>query len=56
MLWKLYLIAHAAYDLTDLATLRDWPLPVTVVDLVWGGVLAAGVSAATHGIGLRLGV
>lgn len=27
---------YATYDLTNLATLRDWPILVTVIDLVWG--------------------
>jgi uncharacterized membrane protein len=30
------LVGYATYDLTNLATLRDWPLLVTVVDLIWG--------------------
>ena len=34
-------LAYATYDLTNLATLRDWPLHVTVVDIVWGAVLSA---------------
>jgi len=38
------LITYATYDLTNLATVKDWPLIVTVVDLVWGGVLATSVS------------
>jgi len=38
------LVAYAAYDLTNLATLRDWPLTVTVVDLVWGTFLGGSVS------------
>jgi len=50
------LIAYATYDLTNLATLRDWPLLVTVVDLVWGAVLAASVSVITYAIGTRLGL
>jgi len=33
------LIAYAAYDLTNQATLRDWPLVVTVVDMAWGALL-----------------
>ncbi len=33
------LAAYATYDLTNQATLRDWSLLVTVVDLVWGTVL-----------------
>ena len=41
------LITYATYDLTNLATLKDWPLALTVVDLTWGAVLAASVSVAT---------
>jgi uncharacterized membrane protein len=38
------LVAYATYDLTNLATFKDWPLVVTVVDLVWGTCLGASVS------------
>lgn len=38
---------YATYDLTNLATLRDWPLSVTIVDMVWGVVLGSAVSALT---------
>lgn len=38
------LITYATYDLTNQATVKDWPWIVTVVDLVWGGVLATAVS------------
>lgn len=38
---------YATYDLTNLATLRDWPLSVTLVDMVWGTVLGGSVSALT---------
>ena len=38
------LITYATYDLTNLATLQDWPLLVTVVDLAWGVVLCLAVS------------
>jgi len=50
------LISYATYDLTNLATLRDWPLALTLVDLVWGAALAAGVSVATYGIATKIGV
>lgn len=50
------LITYATYDLTNLATLRDWPLLVTVVDLVWGMVLAASVSVATYFIAGKFGL
>jgi uncharacterized membrane protein len=39
--------AYATYDLTNQATLRDWPLLITIVDLAWGTVLTA--TAATIG-------
>ena len=50
------LIAYATYDLTNLATLRGWPLTVTVVDLIWGAALAATVSVATYGIAVWVDV
>jgi uncharacterized membrane protein len=42
------LIAYATYDLTNLATLKDWPIVVTIVDLIWGIVLSAAVSTITY--------
>lgn len=29
-------VAYAAYDLTNHATLNDWPMVITVIDLAWG--------------------
>ena len=42
------LAAYAAYDLTSLALIRDYPLVAAVVDLVWGASLSAVVSGATY--------
>jgi uncharacterized membrane protein len=42
------LIAYATYDLTNLATLKDWPMLVTVVDLIWGTVLSVAVAFAGY--------
>lgn len=30
------LMTYATYDLTNLATLKDWPLKVTLIDIIWG--------------------
>jgi uncharacterized membrane protein len=38
------LVTYATYDLTNLATVKNWPWLVTVVDMAWGAVLAASVS------------
>lgn len=46
-------IAYATYDLTNLATLTGWSLKVTVVDMVWGGVLSATVSLVGYLVGVR---
>ena len=43
--------AYATYDLTNLATLKGWPLNVAVVDIFWGIVLTASVAAAGFFIG-----
>jgi uncharacterized membrane protein len=50
------LITYATYDLTNLATLKDWPLLVTVVDLAWGAALAALVSTVTYFIARKIGL
>lgn len=36
---------YATYDLTNLATLKDWPLAVVVVDILWGVVLCSVVAS-----------
>ncbi|MBK8519351.1 MAG: DUF2177 family protein [Ferruginibacter sp.] len=37
---------YATYDLTNLATLKDWPLPIVFIDIAWGAVLTGIVSTA----------
>jgi uncharacterized membrane protein len=46
--------AYATYDLTNLATLRDWPATLTVVDIAWGTVLGGTVATASFFIGTRI--
>ncbi len=42
------LVTYATYDLTNHATVKGWPWIVTVVDMTWGTVLAASVSAVAY--------
>ncbi|HOI47142.1 MAG TPA: DUF2177 family protein [Bacilli bacterium] len=35
------LITYSTYDLTNLATLKDWPVKITIIDLVWGSFLTS---------------
>ncbi len=44
------LITYATYDLTNLATLKDWPIAVTVIDLIWGTVLSGATAGVSFGI------
>ena len=44
------LVAYATYDLTNQATLRDWPWRVTLADLCWGTI----VTATSAAVGCRL--
>ena len=48
------LITYATYDLTNLATLKDWPVLLTVVDMIWGMVLSILVSYLSFMAGKRL--
>jgi uncharacterized membrane protein len=48
------LITYATYDLTNLATLKDWPLTITIVDMIWGAVLASSVSTVTYYIASKI--
>ena len=50
------LITYATYDLTNLATLKDWPLKMVVVDMLWGTVLSASVATGTYFIATKLGL
>ncbi len=34
-------LAYATYDLTNHATLKDWPLQVTLIDILWGSAITA---------------
>lgn len=50
------LITYATYDLTNLATIRNWPLGLTIVDISWGIVLTSIVSMASYYIGRWLNI
>lgn len=47
------LAAYATYDLTNLATLKDWPLTLTLVDLAWGSFVTALTSASVYLIAIK---
>ncbi len=42
------LFTYATYDLTNLATLKGWPMSIVFVDILWGMVLTGVVSLAGY--------
>lgn len=43
-------IAYAAYDLTNQATIENWPVLIGIIDILWGGVVTALVSSISYKI------
>ncbi len=48
------LVAYGTYDLTNEATLRDWPAWLTLLDMAWGTVLTTFAATLAHAIASRL--
>jgi uncharacterized membrane protein len=49
------LVTYATYDLTNLATLKGWPLPVVIVDMIWGVFLCSATSVIGFAIASVVG-
>jgi len=47
------LVAYGTYDLTNLATLKDWPFLITAIDLAWGTFLNAATAGITYVVAQR---
>lgn len=41
-------VTYSAYNLTNQATIENWPIVVTVIDTFWGTTLTATVSSITY--------
>jgi uncharacterized membrane protein len=50
------LCAYGTYDITNLATLKGWPVIVSAVDMAWGTVITAFVSWVGYLVMSRLPV
>lgn len=48
-------ITYSTYDMTNLATLKDWPISLTVIDIIWGTVLNGATSLISYWIIKSLG-
>ena len=41
-------LTYSTYDLTNLATLKKWPVSMAVIDIIWGSFLSAAVAVLTY--------
>ena len=48
------MVAYATYDLTNLASIKNWPIVVTILDIAWGTILAATVATISYFIAKAL--
>lgn len=49
------LVAYGAYDLTNHATIPNWPLSITVIDMAWGALLTGVTAGVATWAGQRFG-
>jgi len=47
------LVAYATYDLSNLATLRGWPVAVTLADIAWGAWVSGVATLAGYAAAAR---
>ena len=47
------LVIYGVYDFTNYSLIKAWPVALTLVDFVWGGILCAGVSLVTAWLAYR---
>ena len=49
--WPFGLVGYGVYDLTNQATLKTWPLALTLVDMAWGAFLTGLAALAGYAVG-----
>ncbi|MHC1716616.1 MAG: DUF2177 family protein [Candidatus Dojkabacteria bacterium] len=47
-------LTYSTYDLTNLATLKNWPLSITIIDLVWGTSISTVTAISSYYIATLL--
>lgn len=44
------LVTYATYDLTNMATVRNWPTLITILDLIWGSFVSSATATVSYWI------
>lgn len=50
------LVTYSAYDLTNQATIKDWPIIVTIVDMFWGAIMASATAGIVYYVSSKLNI
>jgi len=50
------MLSYSTYDLTNLATLKNWPVSITIIDIIWGTSVSVMTSIAGYFIATLLRV
>jgi len=49
-------LTYSTYDLTNLATLKEWPVSVTIIDIIWGTSVSVVTAVSSYYIATLLKV
>ncbi len=52
--FMLGIVAYGTYELTNMATLKDWSWKIVIIDMIWGGFLTCFVSVITNFISQKV--
>lgn len=44
------LIVYGVYDFTNLAIIKNWPLKISIIDMIWGGCLCSATSFLAYSL------
>jgi uncharacterized membrane protein len=47
-------VSYSTYDLSNMATLKNWPIKVVLADIIWGTILTAILSLISYSIAQSL--
>ncbi len=48
------ILCYATYDLTNMATIKNWPLVIVIVDIIWGAVLTGSCALISYLIAVKI--
>ena len=49
-------LAYGTYDFTNMATIKDWPVKMSVVDIIWGTSVTTFTATMTYIIAKKFGI